>query len=55
MKILLKDEVSILVLVDLALELFINGIRGKHVSFNPCFSGSCSRILFRLLWAAPLH
>ena len=40
-------SVSILVLVDLALELnFYSRNKISYKSFNPCFSGSCSRIRF---------
>ena len=41
----LSISVSILVLVDLAHE-FASGflMRRRAVGFNPCFSGSCSRI-----------
>jgi hypothetical protein len=40
--------VSILVLVDLAREYSVGGTKiATMASFNPCFSGSCSRIVFK--------
>ena len=42
-----RDKVSILVLVDLARELSIGSpYIGLEIGFNPCFSGSCSRIKY---------
>ena len=41
-----KSNVSILVLVDLAHEFVIcNQEEAGNIGFNPCFSGSCSRIV----------
>jgi len=42
-----KKKVSILVLVDLAREFYpVYALTCIHSRFNPCFSGSCSRIIF---------
>ena len=42
-----RTQVSILVLVDLAREWLLSGRNTQTVTgFNPCFSGSCSRILW---------
>ena len=39
-------KVSILVLMDLARELQTNTRQNRvYICFNPCFNGSCSRIL----------
>jgi len=43
----LSNNVSILVLVDLAREFSnCHAVDPEEFSFNPCFSGSCSRISY---------